>query len=414
MRAWLVQTGEPVPLSSDVKRMRTALLADELSSRGHDVVWWASRFDHGSKRFVSASESPCRMDSGAELRLLPALGYRHNLSLRRYRDHVYVARRFRRAISADPNPPDLVVAATPDYHIASVAAEHARSLGIPYVIDVRDPWPDSFVDHAPGAIAKALARGLLAHDFAKVRRMLRGSAGIVAMMESMLDWGLAHAGRPRGERDRVFYLGTEPLPAPDPDFLGHLRGLGFGKRPVLVYVGTFGRYNHPGVIIEALRIMGERGDRAFDVVIGGAGDLFDALRNRAEGLERVHFTGWLRSEQIAAVLALGSLGVVPWTQGDAFPNKAFSYLAAGLPMVTSAGGDLRTILEGERIGAFFPPGDALALADRLTKMIAEQSELDAMRFRIAALYPLHFEASGIYRAFADHLEALQRVGRTEA
>lgn len=413
MKVWLIQTGEPVPLTPDVKRMRTALLAEELASRGHDVVWWASSFDHGSRRFVAPGGSVERIGERIEARLLPAFGYRSNMSLSRYLDHKRVARGFRRTSGWDSDRPDLVVAATPDYHIGADAAEYAQRRGIPYVVDVRDPWPESFTDLVPTRMGRRIAGLLLTRDFAKVRRMTRGAAGIVGMMESMLEWGLAQAGRARGPTDRVFYLGTEPLPAPDPAFLISLkRQLPTDGRPFVVYVGTFGRYNHPGVIVDAFRSLRAGGrDPGFDVIIGGAGELFATIERQAKSLPGVHLTGWLQPEQIAAVLSLGSVGVVPWTKGHAFPNKAFSYFAAGLPVLTSAAGDLERILRAEEIGDFYPPGNSHTLASRLRDLLHDPGALAAMRSRVRELYRRRFLADGIYRDYADYLEGIVRSSR---
>jgi glycosyltransferase involved in cell wall biosynthesis len=383
--------------------MRTALLANELATRGHEVTWWASSFDHASRKFAGPGGGPCEILDSVEARLLPALGYGSNLSVMRYLDHRYVARCFRRELT-DVEPPDLVVAATPDYHIAADAATFARRNGVPYVIDVRDPWPDAFVDLAPTPIGKLGARMILAPDFRKVKRMIRGADGLVAMMESMLDWGLGHAGRARGARDAVFYLGTDDPAAPDL-VLAHELRKSLQGRPAVVYVGTFGSYNHPGVVLEAARLLESRGEWGdFDLVIGGEGDLFKPLSRQYSDLPGVHFTGWLDAAQISAVLSVGSVGVVPWTRGHAFPNKAFSYLAAGLPILTSADGDLRHLVEGEGIGRFFEPGSAEGLAGMFKDLLGDRKALDGMRRRVSRVYSTRFRADVIYEAYADYLE----------
>lgn len=39
LNVWLVQTGEPLPLKGNVRKMRTGLIADKLLERGHSVYW---------------------------------------------------------------------------------------------------------------------------------------------------------------------------------------------------------------------------------------------------------------------------------------------------------------------------------------------------------------------------------------
>ena len=412
MRVWLIQTGEPVPLSKSVKRIRTALLASELASRGHQVVWWASAFDHGSRKFVAPGGSTHLLDDGIELRLLPALGYKNNVSLQRYIDHRYVAGRFRKELKKDLLTPDLIVAATPDYHIAAEAGDYAAKLGIPYVVDLRDVWPDSVVEALPRGPVRMLGKIALLGDFRKLRRTLQRASGLVGMMQSMLDWGLGYADRLQGPNDRVFYLGTEPLPEPDNLFLEELKSkLGPGEYPTVIYVGTFGRFNHPEVLLSAVeQICGETSRRPpFNVIIGGEGDRYASIRRKYAHLPGVHFTGWLTAPRIAAVLGTADVGVVPWASGIAFPNKAFSYLEAGLPLVHSADGDLRRIGEEEGFAEFFEPGNANMLREQLLHLVNSPATLSTMGECALRTYSLRFRSEAIYEDYADYLESIENI-----
>ena len=142
------------------------------------------------------------------------------------------------------------------------------------------------------------------------------------------------------------------------------------------------------------------------MIVGGDGDLHDSIRRRYAGLSGVHFTGWLEPAQISAVLALGVVGVVPWTTGDAFPNKAFTYLAAGLPILTSASGDLRHIIQQEGIGSYFEPGAVAELADLLARFTGDREGLKGMSVRVRNVYAKRFDATTIYREYADYLGAM--------
>ena len=54
MRFWIVKAGEPVPFLSAESRdrlWRAGLMSLTLAERGHEVVLWASLFDHMRKRF---------------------------------------------------------------------------------------------------------------------------------------------------------------------------------------------------------------------------------------------------------------------------------------------------------------------------------------------------------------------------
>jgi len=52
MKIWLVTIGEPLPLgiSKDDRLHRTGQFARYCASKGHEVVWWTSTFDHFRKQ----------------------------------------------------------------------------------------------------------------------------------------------------------------------------------------------------------------------------------------------------------------------------------------------------------------------------------------------------------------------------
>ena len=110
--AWLVQSGEPLPLSPGVRRMRSAMLAEELIGRGYDVIWWTSAFDHFTKTWITQKGRDLCPFDGLEIKLLWGRGYDNNVSVARFRDHREVARAFRSQAARRP-PPDVVVASLP-------------------------------------------------------------------------------------------------------------------------------------------------------------------------------------------------------------------------------------------------------------------------------------------------------------
>src|SRR5438874_2022286 len=136
MRVWLLQTGEILPLEAGDRRMRTALLADALAARGHDVTWWCSAFDHMGKRMVLADDAIVPLSGTVRLRALRGTGYRNNVSLARYVDHRIVAAKFARRAAQAPRP-HVIVAAMPDLYLAYEAARFAQQAGVPLIVDGR-------------------------------------------------------------------------------------------------------------------------------------------------------------------------------------------------------------------------------------------------------------------------------------
>lgn len=84
---------------------------------------------------------------------------------------------------------------------------------------------------------------------------------------------------------------------------------------------------------------------------------------RIKGVDQiVEFTG--HRDDIPAILATSDLFVLP-SRSEAFPNGAIEAMAAGLPVVASAVGGLRDLIDPGRTGILVRPGDPQLLAATL-------------------------------------------------
>lgn len=77
LNIWLTQATEPLPT---ICKMRTSLYADKLIERGHDVIWFATAFDHFSKKWVFKIED---YNMNAKLKTLDYMSPKEYL-LKRY------------------------------------------------------------------------------------------------------------------------------------------------------------------------------------------------------------------------------------------------------------------------------------------------------------------------------------------
>lgn len=408
MRTWLVTIGEPLPLNAAAQRMRVGLLAEALVSRGHTVTWWSSTFDHFAKRQLFADDTAIDICAGYRVRALRGCAYHRNVSLQRYVDHGLIARKFRRLARQDPRP-DVIVASMPDYKLAFEAAQYAAEARVPFVVDVRDQWPDTYLDMVPAPLRRA-ATFALRRDFAKLDSLLRSADSIVAVVDQMLDWALQRARRAKAPQDKVFYLGAH-RPADSLQTAGHGRWSHLAGKFVITYVGTFGHNNHPSVLIDAARMLQERSNTD-DVrfVLAGDGVLQSNAVKSASRVPGMSFPGWLGAEDLDQLLRISTVAVLPWNSpAPVFPNKAFHYLNAGLPIAASVSGELRQLLDDYGAGYCFEPGRAGELAELLQRWCADRCLVDTMSANAKRLASERLDTARIYEDFAMHVENAART-----
>ena len=79
-----------------------------------------------------------------------------------------------------------------------------------------------------------------------------------------------------------------------------------------LFVGTFGTFINPSLIIDAARYLNEKSGVADKIsfVIGGTGTYFDEVKDMASSMENVHLTGWLKSKETEFLLTHASVGII--------------------------------------------------------------------------------------------------------
>ncbi len=410
MKIWLTEIGEPLPVDAGARLMRCGLLAQTLAARDHEVTWWASTYDHARKTYRRSAAGTVSPSPHLRLELLHASGYRRNVSLARIRHHRTIARQFTARADAVP-PPDLLYCCVPTLELTEAALRYAKTRGIPVVVDIRDKWPDIFVDALPAPM-RAIGRLLLHSEFRRARYVFENAATILAVSDGYLDWGLRHAARPRRSWDAVF---PHAYPRPTLDAAaaarsrGELEALGVDQRRVVcAFVGSFGRTYDLGTVIDAARLLQRAGRDDVQFVLAGDGEQRAAWQAQAAGLPNVVLTGWISGDAIAVLLGMARLGLAAYARHapQGLPIKLFEYLSAGLPVVSSLGGETERFLKDSACGVTYAAGDALALAALLQQLVADDTARREMSRRALARYNAEFSAQQVYGRLADHLERL--------
>lgn len=343
---------------------RFAYLAHRLGGK-HRVELVTSDFDHRSKRTRTQRDFAL----GAKVTLLHEPGYPKNVCLRRLFSHWRFARRVRDYLKRREKP-DAIYCAVPSLSCAYYAARYAGKNHIPFLIDVQDLWPEAF------SLVVPKGAQFLLRPFARRAAYIYGSADTIV---GVSDTYCRRAARGRATPCLPVYLGTD---------LAHFDRCA-AENParrdpekfILAYGGTLGHSYDIPCVLEALALLRRRGVAVTFWVLGDGplrGD-FQAMAEKL-GVDAVFF-GQVPYPALCGLLRACDACVNPIVPGAAqsIINKHADYAAAGRPVInTQASPEYWALLTRYHCGLNCPTGDAAAVADAISYLIAHPKARAAM------------------------------------
>jgi glycosyltransferase involved in cell wall biosynthesis len=284
---------------------------------------------------------------------------------------------------------------------------------VPTALDVRDQWPDLFLDRAP-RLARPLGRAALIPYYRMSGAAFRRATAVLGTSQEFVEWGLRRGGRRAGELDRDFPFGYAPPRTSASELEAarkFWRELGIGVDSNVPVVCFFGSLNHHfdfATVFDAARRLAGR--QAVQWVLCGDGERLAEFRRQAVDIPGVVLPGWVNGPQIWALMERASFGLAPYVASanflDNIANKPIEYLAGGLPILSSLGGGaLDRLLSDHACGVSYA-GDASRLADAVAASIARPADHLSQKQNARRMFAEKFEAARVYGDLADHLASL--------
>jgi glycosyltransferase involved in cell wall biosynthesis len=294
--------------------------------------------------------------------------------------------------------PDVVFVSSPPLPVATLGPLLARRFRCPWLLEVRDVWPESAVS------VGWLRRESVAYDLLdRLARATTSRADRVVIPTP----GLEPFVRKHGAADVVLLTGTV-VPRPDePERRRAAREqLGLGENEcVFLYLGAVGVANGLDQLIEAAVQLPEE-TPPLRILIVGDGSARQALEAslEARGLDTVTLLPAVSRNEAEDLLAAADVGLHLLRPdpvfGSALPTKVLDYLGARLPFVTTVAG-LPTEV------ALASGGSAASSAAELARELERWARLDPETRRALGEQAKRYgvEQFGL-DAGADRLEAM--------
>lgn len=263
--------------------------------------------------------------------------------------------------------PEVVVATSPQFFAALAGWWIAKRFKVPFVLEIRDLWPESIV--AVGA----MKRNAAIRAFERIERFLYRSADhIVVVTDAFVD----HVVEGGAKRENVTVLKNGAdlgrlVPPPDAVRAEIRAAHGWEGQFVAAYTGTIGMAHRADILLEAARICP---DPEVQWVVIGTGAERAALEAAAAEADLDTFTLVDKQprERILGYLAETDAAVVHLRDTPLFrtvlPSKLFEAMAFGVPIAHGVEGESRALVETAGAGIAFPPEDAEALVETVLRL----------------------------------------------
>jgi glycosyltransferase involved in cell wall biosynthesis len=288
----------------------------------------------------------------------------------------------------------------------------ARHLGVPFVFEVRDLWPE-----IPIAIGVVRNPVLIWHLRRLERRLYRAAHRIIALAPGIQE-GICRTGYPAERVAMIPNCADLDLFRPSEEPLVDDRFGGPGEFR-LVFTGAHGIANGLDAVLDAARVLKQRGEAGLRFVFIGQGGQRERLmaRSASDGLDdMISWVPYVPKEELARVLPRMGVGMMILKNLPAFyygtsPNKFFDYAASGLPVLNNYPGWLADMIQEHRCGIVVPPDDPVAFADAVVRLRDQQDERRSMGQRARQLAERRFSRDRLGEMFVKTLEKARATFR---
>lgn len=278
---------------------------------------------------------------------------------------------------------DVIMATSPQLLAGLTGRVLALVKGRPWLLEIRDLWPDSIV-----ALDMMRERHLLVRMLRAVENMLYRSAARIVTTNSGLRDRLIARGVP-GAKIGVVPNGVDAIqfsPRPRPQIL--LEKYGLADKFVVGYIGTQGLAHDLETVIAAAAAMRDR-NVAFLFVGDGAQHLPIVRMVKRLKLDNVQFVRTVAPEEVPDHIACCDVLLVPMkrtsTLSDTMPSKIFEIAAMERPIVIGAEGIAADLVEDHRAGIAVEPECTEALIAAIERLRNEPAFCQSLQSGSRAL-----------------------------
>ena len=364
----------------------------------YDVELVTSSFSHGEKRQRENKSND--MDLDYKITLIDEPGYKKNVSLKRFYSHYVFAKNVEKHLG-EIEKPDIIYCAVPSLDVAKVAAKFAENNDIKFVIDIQDLWPEAFkmVFNIP------VLSDIIFYPMKKTANYIYSKANsIVAVSKTYAN--RAAVVNKKFDKKLPVFLGTDLETF---DNAKKVHEIVWDDDVVrLAYIGTLGHSYDIKCIIDAIKILNEKGLKNILFIVMGDGPLKESFEAYSkENNVNCEFTGRLAYEEMVGRLCACDIAINSITKGAAqsIINKVGDYAASGLPVVNNQESkEYRKLVEDYQIGFNVENSNPQEMAEKIELLYKDKELRKRLGENNRKLAEEKFDRNHTYKVIKELLE----------
>jgi len=265
--------------------------------------------------------------------------------------------------------PDIVIATSPQLLVGLAGRWISKIKNVPFVLEIRDLWPESLA-----AVGVGGEHSLLHRTLARAARFLYRKADHLVVVSPAFRERLIENWRVPADKITVVQNGVETDLFNSRAADGNLRAaLNAQNRFVVSYIGTLGLAQGLETLIAAAEKLQVTAPQVLFLLVGEGADRERLMSlAKAKKLTNIEFVPQQPRESIPAYICASDACLVLLKKSEVFqtviPSKMLEFMSCGRPVILGVDGQARRILETSRSGIYVPPENCHALCNAILQL----------------------------------------------
>ena len=311
--------------------------------------------------------------------------------------------------------PEVVIATSPQPLVGLTGWWLSRIKRVPFILEIRDLWPDSLTGCGVGG-----EKSLMFRVLRTLSKFLYRSCDHIVVVTPAFKKELVTKWCVSPEKISVVENGVQTdLFSPDIRSGAYKNGLGLDGQFVVSYIGTLGQAHGLSTALKSAAELQTAYPDIFFLFVGEGADKEHLLTQAKNcNLHNVRFLPEKPREDIPSVIKASDICLVLLKKADVFrtviPTKMLEFMACGRPVILGVDGQAREIVEHAQAGIFVEPENPAALTQAIARLYGD-SELRRTLGKNGRSYIVkHLSRHKTAQVYIDVLQNVVRNGTKRA